>query len=74
MILINLAYAFLTTKVTKIIYDNFGIPGLIIYKKQEEQYQELAQRLSIFDLEDKSPEKFDIEKEIKQMTELNLKH
>ena len=35
------AYKYLTNPLTKVIYDEFGIPGLAVYEKQKNKFQDL---------------------------------
>ena len=46
---INKAYVYLSNIVTKLIYDQYGIPGLIMYEKQKEHFQPLVERLRELD-------------------------
>ena len=35
------AYAYLTNPLTKVIYDEFGVPGLAVYEKNKVVFKEL---------------------------------
>lgn len=38
---IQRAYGYLTNPLTKVIYDEYGVPGLIVYEKKKKEFQEL---------------------------------
>jgi DnaJ-class molecular chaperone len=39
------AYGYLTNTITKLIYDQYGIPGLIMYDKHTENFDELLREM-----------------------------
>ena len=43
------AYGYLSNTVTKLIYDQFGIPGLIMYEKQRDNFRDLVEELRQLD-------------------------
>ena len=43
------AYGYLSNTVTKLIYDQFGIPGLIMYEKQRDNFKDLVEDLRNLD-------------------------
>ena len=42
---IQRAYVYLTNPLTKIIYDEFGVPGLAVYEKQKTKFTELQEEI-----------------------------
>jgi hypothetical protein len=43
------AYGYLSNTATKLIYDQFGIPGLIMYEKQRDNFRDLVENLRKLD-------------------------
>ena len=39
------AYGYLTNATTKLIYDQYGIPGLIMFEKQRDEFKQLIDDL-----------------------------
>ena len=39
------AYGYLNNSITKLLYDSYGIPGLIIYEREKDKFEELAAEL-----------------------------
>ena len=48
---IQKAYDILCNNVTKLIYDKYGIPGLIMYKNQETKFESLVEELRVLNAE-----------------------
>lgn len=42
---IQKAYVYLTNPLTKVIYDEFGIPGLAVYEKQKNKFADLQEEI-----------------------------
>lgn len=47
--MIKKAYGFLNNSVTKLIYDSYGIPGLIMYDRHKDSFFQLASELRDLD-------------------------
>ena len=45
------AYGYLTNPLTKVIYDEFGIPGLVVYEKSKNKFQDLQAEIRGLNIE-----------------------
>lgn len=77
---ISKAYSYLSNSVTKLLYDQFGIPGLIMYEKQKEHFEGLVDQLREMDsTPDKErdagfeQQRKDVEQKILSLSRLYLK-
>lgn len=43
------AYGYLNNSVTKLIYDHYGLPGLIMYEREKDSFKEIGKQLSNLD-------------------------
>lgn len=46
---IQMAYRYLSNEHTRLIYDNYGVPGLIMFEKFKEHFQEPIEKLRELD-------------------------
>ena len=45
------AYGYLINPLTKVIYDEFGIPGLVVYEKSKNKFQDLQAEIRGLNIE-----------------------